>query len=459
MTIYDALSKYLITPIYLRARNRVLLQRFSELSESQYFSADRVCEIQFKNLKKLLIHCYDKVPFYRRRFDIVGFDPLRMSDPSEIKRIPYLTKKDLQENKTMLIASNFRECELIPDASGGSTGTPTSFYKDPRRNQLRGADRMRHDMWSGWAPGEKYATLWGAQREFDIQTPFRIRMSDRYLHRVFGFNAFDISEHKVLQCLEALAKIRPSMIVAYANVAHLFAGLVQRHGIDLSGIGIKGVISSAETLTPDMRGAIESAFQTKVLNRYGSREVGLVASECEAQEGLHISAESVLVEIQKNGLDLSPGETGEIIVTDLWNYGMPFIRFQMGDLGVMGARLCSCGRGLPLLQEVTGRVSDFIVDARGGLVHGEYFTHLFYGLEGIEQFQLIQENRELITLNIHPNSKYNPLILKPVIERIKLCIGGGVQINVRLLEKSLTETSGKFRFTVSRISSGYGPLS
>jgi len=452
MTFYDTFNKTLLMPLYFRMTSNIALQRLSQLEKTQYLAPSILEDLQFESLRRLLVHCYLQVPFYRRRFDEAGFDPLRFSDPADVKRIPYLTKSDLQRQAADLVARNYRRSDLVPDASGGSTGKPTNFYKDRLRNQLRSADKMRHDRWCGWHEGEKYVTLWGAQREFDPKIPLTTRLVERYLYRAYGFNAFDVTPEKVLDYLVQLKKIRPSMIVAYANVAHLFARIIDQKRVDLSGLGLKGVISSAETLTPEKRADIEAAFHTKVLNRYGSREVGVVASECLAQEGLHVNAENVLVEIQQGGKDTAPGETGEIIVTDLWNYGMPFIRYQMGDVGVKSDRTCSCGRGLPLLQQVTGRVSDFIVDSRGGLVHGEYFTHLFYGLSGVEQFQLVQEDRTRILLNVRPGEGFQRILLDPVIAKIRTCLGQEVEVEVRLVDGSLVEASGKYRFTISRIS-------
>ncbi|MCM0083344.1 hypothetical protein L4X63_17295 [Geomonas sp. Red32] len=463
MGLFDMLSTGVITPLYFRLRHPAMSKRLDELEASQYLPPDKLRLIQFATLKRLLIHCDDMVPFYRERFRQCRFDPRQFRELEELRTIPWLTKQEVQKERHRMVASNMAQADLVADASGGSTGEPTSFFKDRRRNELRRADRYRHDMWCGWRPGELYVTLWGGQREFDLQPSLRSRLSDRFLHRTFGFNAFDISEEKVLACLEELRTLRPAMIVAYANVAYLFATVISRHGLDLAGLGLKGVISSAETLTPEKKGAIEEAFCCPVLNRYGSREVGLVASECGAREGLHVNAENVLVELLRaDGREAEPGEPGELMVTDLWNYGMPFIRYRMGDVGVREDHPCSCGRGLPLLREVTGRVSDFIVDCRGGLVHGEFFTHLFYGLPGVDQFQLVQETRRLVVLNIRPSAGFQDSLLAPVIGKIRLCLGPQVRVETRLVHGSLVEQSGKFRFTVSKLCGdryrSFGPL-
>ncbi len=457
--MFKTISKHILFPAYLAWKHNGMLKRLKELEQSQYYGEDRLRALQLQSLRKLLTHCYMHVPFYRERFDSVGFQPGDLTSLEDLKGIPYLTKTDIQNHQEQLIARTYSRESLVPDSSGGSTGKPTCFYKDLVRHQIRRADQIRHDRWCGWDIGEKFVTLWGAQREFEKAPSLKERLVERYLYRVFGFNAFDITERKVLEYLEELHRIRPAMIIAYANVAFLFANIIRKYGIDLSRLKLKGLISSAETLSDEKRSVIESAFQCKVLNRYGSSEVGLIASECLAQEGLHINAENVFVEIQRDGKDAEPGEMGEIIATDLWNYGMPFIRYQMSDVGVKSGRLCSCGRGLPFLQEVTGRISDFFIDSKGGLVHGEYFTHLFYGIEGVEQFQLIQESLDKITLKIHGGQNFRKSVLEPVIAKIKLCLGNNVQVDVVVCTESFVEASGKFRFTISRVPGNFNHIS
>lgn len=428
-----------------------MLSRLEELERTQWLTRERIEQVQFEALKKLLIHCYRNIEFYKERFDSVGFRPEQFSDISEIAAIPYLTKEDIQTYSSRLVARNYRIEDLLPDSSGGSTGKPTNFLKDVRRSQSRRADQIRHDRWCGWDLGEKMVTLWGASRDFEKQPSIKTRLVEKYIYRTYGFNAFDITEEKVLEYLDYLKKIRPTMIVAYANVAYLFARIIYDHDIDMGDLRLKGLISSAETLTEEKRKAIESAFRCKALNRYGSREVGLIASECSRQEGLHINADNVLVEIEAGGKKVAPGESGEIIVTDLWNYGMPFVRFRMEDVATADDHVCSCGRSLPLIKRVEGRVSDFFVDLTGRLIHGEYFTHLFYGVQGIKQFQLIQEAPDRIILKIVPQKDFSDSVLEPIYGKIRLCLGRQTIISMVICEGSLVEASGKFRFTVSKL--------
>ena len=453
--ISKIISKYILMPLYLYKTDNHSLKRLSMLEKSQYLTADELRNKQLADLKKILDHCYINVPFYRERFAAAGFNPSNFKDFSDIRCIPYLTKEDLQNNLPRLVATNFSKEDLVLNSSGGSTGKPTNFYKDLSRHYEGWADSIRHDRWSGWDLGEKCVKLWGAQREFETQNSWTFQMVEKYAYRIYGFNAFDISEKKILQYIDELKTIKPTMILAYSNVAYLFAKIIEKNNIDLRTLHLKGIICSAETLTEQMRTVIESSFCCKVLNRYGSREVGLIASECHEQDGLHVNMDSIYLEIEKGGEVALPGEPGEIIITDLWNYGMPFIRYQTGDVGSASSHLCRCGRNLTTINGVQGRVSDFFVDAKGGLVHGEYFTHLFYELGGIEQFQIVQETVDKISVNILPGKDFTLATLDPVVKKIKQCIGGGVTVDIKIRETSFVEASGKFRFTISKVSNGY----
>lgn len=453
--IYKKINKRIIFPLYMWKNHNRMLWRLADIEKTQWLSKQEIDRIQLERLKKLLVYSYNNVEFYRKRFDSAGFNPVKFNDISALKDIPCLTKEDMQNHLNELVAKCVDVKQLIPDSSGGSTGKPTNFFKDLRRHQERRADQIRHDRWCGWDIGEKMVTLWGAQREFEKQPTLKERLVERYIYRSFGFNAFDISEEKVLHYIEQIKKIRPSMIIAYANVAYLFAKIIEEHKVDMGMLGLKGLISSAETLTEEKRDIIEAAFKCKVLNRYGSREVGLIASECLKQKGMHVNSENVVIEIMKDDNEVEPGQTGEVVVTDLWNYGMPMIRYKMGDVAMKSDHVCSCRRGLPVIGGIEGRVGDFIVDSKGGLVHGEYFTHLFYGVEGVEQFQFIQETRNLIVLRIVPGENFSKSILEPIYKKIKLSLGGQIEVRTEICDTSLIEASGKFRFTISKLSGKY----
>ncbi len=165
----------------------------------------------------------------------------------------------------------------------------------------------------------------------------------------------------------------------------------------------KFVYSSAEMLRDFMRKEIEEAFNTKVYDYYGSREVGAIAGEC-SMGCRHVFVMNNLVEIlDDTNRQVRDGEEGKIIITNLHNYSMPMIRYDIGDLGVMSADRCGCGSSLPVLERLTGRVTDHFLLRNGTRVHGEFFTHLFYFRDWVEQFQIDQLDYDYLRISVVPN--------------------------------------------------------
>jgi phenylacetate-CoA ligase len=206
-----------------------------------------------------------------------------------------------------------------------------------------------------------------------------------------------MSEENMLKYHKDMEKFQPDVIISYASSIYLLAKFLEKKGIKPNYPKIS-ISTSAETLYPHMRETIERVFNVKVFDKYGSREVSAIAYECEVHSGLHIIMDNVIVEC----IDPITGEEvwdrpGEILITDLNNYGMPFIRYKIGDMGILSKEKCKCGRNTLLLKRVIGRTTDNFILKNGRIVHGEYFTHLFYGLEGIKEFQFVQEKIDRFT--------------------------------------------------------------
>jgi len=212
------------------------------------------------------------------------------------------------------------------------------------------------------------------------------------------------------------------------------------------------LVSSAETLDDEMRATIESEFGCPVLNRYGSREFANIAQQCEVGGGLHVFDYRIHVEILRpDGTTCDPGESGEIVITDLINAAMPFIRYRTGDIGTFSAEPCSCGRGSPLLSKVEGRVSEIIV-GKNGKYYSCQSPRLFGAdIPGIGQMQVIQDSLDLIEVKIVPEDTWSADSQQLLIERM-LSLLGDVEVKVTLTDEIPVSASGKYRFTISSVS-------
>ncbi|MES2663453.1 MAG: hypothetical protein V4629_09150 [Pseudomonadota bacterium] len=459
--IYSYLDRTILYPLFYWKNNDPRMQRLTELEKNQYLPTQQLRQLQLKRLQTLIDHAFTTVPYYRDHMKKSGVVPQDIKSLKDIARLPVLSKNDILQHKDQLISSSFSLESLLADASGGSTGITTHYYRDRRQHMYRSADQVRHDRWSGWNIGDPYALIWGASKDLAGMASLKQSLVRQWIHRCYPLDAFELTDESMENFEKTMRRIRPKMVLGYANALVQFSEyMIQAKKPSIPSI--QGVISSAESLTQAKREIIQTAFQCPVLNRYGSREVGLVASECSHGEGLHINADNVLVEIlhqTDQGFEpVAEGEEGEIVVTDLWNYGMPFIRYRMGDIGRFKKGTCSCGRTLPLLAEVKGRTSDFFKDHHGKKIHGEYFTHWFYEDDRVYQFQLIQESLMYVVLKLVLHEKFRNVenIKQPITqhytEHLHNTLGKSIHIDVEFLDYIPPSPSGKFLFTISKVS-------
>jgi phenylacetate-CoA ligase len=303
----------------------------------------------------------------------------------------------------------------------------------------------------GYEIGDKVAFFWGSDADSQAHKGPVFRTWDRLAMNLIWVNVFDISEEQLEEEARRLARFQPKLIVGYATSLYQLARLIDRKGI--SGIHPSAIQSSAEVLTTEMRQAIEETFGCSVYDRYGCREMGNIAHECSEHQGLHILAENNYVEfLCPDGEPVEPGDEGLITVTNLNNLVMPLIRYQVGDIGIRSARDCACGRGLPLMDVVKGRISDVIRTPNGKLLHGEFFSHIMYNTEGIKAFQIIQKTSNELVIAIVPNARYQN---KKELDRIESAIleYGDPEFDIVFqLQSSIQATgSGKHRFVISYV--------
>ena len=431
---------------HLRYGRSLLVRRWRELEESQWLPPERVKELQWRKLQRLLQHAYEHVPFYRQKLKTAGVHPQDIRTPEAFSRLPILTKADINEHVEDLVADGFPRPRLIKTASGGSTGAPVHFYHDPDFIACYRAAKLRNFKWAGWQPGDAWARIWGSA--FDVAPHERLlqRLADRAMRARFLL-AFDLSEEAMSRFARSLQRFGPDLIEAYATPMYLFANYVSSHGI--KGIRPRGIICSAEMLLEHHRRAIEEAFGCRVFNRYGGREMGDVSQECE-MGNMHINAESVYVEVVTNGRMASPGETGEIILTALDLYSAPLLRYRVEDVGSLSDGACPCGRGLPLLSSLEGRVQGMIALPSGKYVSGVFFPHLFKDFD-VVQYQVIQESLEEVNIRLVAGPGLTEEDKGFILDTIRGYIGGELAVNVTLVDRIEAIPSGKFRFTISKV--------
>ena len=219
----------------------------------------------------------------------------------------------------------------------------------------------------------------------------------------------------------------------------------------MDDLGIKVAFVTSERLYDEQRQQISKTFGCPVANGYGGRDAGFIAHECPAG-GMHITAEDIIVEVlSAQGMPLPEGEAGEIVVTHLATKDFPFIRYRTGDIGVLDNKLCSCGRGLPMLKEIQGRSTDFLVSQDGKVMHGLALIYILRDLPWVRKFKIIQEDLDLTRVLVVADAKLEPQGVENIKTGFKARLGQGVSVVVEQVEEIPPEKSGKFRYVVSKV--------
>jgi phenylacetate-CoA ligase len=451
MSLYGNLVRHVLFPLALWRRGEtVQLNYLREFEKTQYLSADELRHLQQERLRFLLHHAYEQSPFYRERFNKAGLRPGDVRSPEDLRALPVLTKRDIQERGGDMVARSWPKEDLLRNQTGGSTGEPVAFYLSGDRKCSRAAATLRHNAWAGWQVGDRAAVIWGAPRD-KPGSSLRERLRGALLREPLWLDTSSITEASLEQFHRALWTWKPKIIQAYARSAVLFARYV--HHRRLPCYRPLSLVTSAEVLEAEDRALLEHVFRCPVFNRYGCREVSVIASECTAHRGLHVMAEGLYVEIETPSGPAAPGQLGDILVTDLLNPAMPLIRYRIGDVGSWAAGTCPCGRHLPRLERVAGRVTDFLVGCEGQLVSGVYLaTYVVAQRPSLGQVQIHQKQAGRLIYKLRPGPEFDLAADRDYLRQAtRAYLGAGAGVEVELVQEFPASPSGKFLFSCSSV--------
>jgi phenylacetate-CoA ligase len=431
----------------IRPREFLSRKYLRELEQNQWLSQDELRHLEWQKLKQLLDHAYANVPFYHERFTQVGLTPADIQTRADFCRVPLLSKDDIRTHVDDLIAQNYPKSRMRRDSTSGSTGIPLVVYHDHHSVPLDNAAFTRSRRWFGVEPGDKAAWIWG--RKDDLPADVWSARLITALKRERWFNAFRVSDEEMQGFAQMLAEWQPDYLVGYATSIYHFARYVSSHHI--SKIHFKAVETTAGTLFPYQRQVIEETFGCKVFDRYGSHEVGHIAAECEHGR-MHIFCDVAYVEVLSNGKPTSKKEIGEIVVTPLYNYGMPLIRFRIGDAGILDTRACPCGRGLPILRELVGRTNSIITLPSGKYLYGGIFLTILEDILEIQQFRVYQPARDKLEILLEKGDGFSQETIGLVRRRaIKLLADESVEVSILATDEILPTANGKYLVTTSDV--------
>jgi phenylacetate-CoA ligase len=447
-SLYEKIFRNVLFPLYEGPiRGRHTHRYLDEYEKSQWLDPAALEQLQIAKLNALLAHGWSNIPFLKRYWTEAGLDSRPLQHSSEIAQYPLITKQIITDNFDEMRASPF-DGVVLQKTTGGSTGDPFKFEYSQESYARRTAVMWRGYRWCGSDLGRRTAYVWGMP---DPQPGFT-GLKDRWYHAAFNrimLNAFAMTEDNHADYVAKIQKFRPEVIVGYVAPLLILSRWMLENGVQINPPA--AVISGAEALARPDRETIAAAFGAPVFNTYGCREFMLLASECEHQDGMHTSADHLIVETVNDDGQPVVGEIGDVCVTDLHNYAMPFVRYLNGDRATSAERKCNCGRGLPLLESIDGRILDIIVTPDGRTVPGEFFVYVMLHHPTIKQYQVVQTSASRIEVRIVPSADEPFFGHEDMVREIVAKMGDEVEIEICEVSDIPATASGKRRITVSNI--------
>lgn len=420
------------------------LRYLKEFEKSQWLSEEQIRALQYSKIKQLLKYAYENVPYYHQRYKSLGVHPEDIRSFQDFERLPFLTREDVNNHLDDLVSRQMRD-QVQRNSTGGSSGEPMRFFVENSYHWWDAALEFRGRGWYGAREGDKIAWVWGAQRDMHTQGWKARLKAALQQHRYL--NAFDMTAPKMRAFALEMIRWQPVIIRAYASALSLLAQYMKENHI--TGIHPKVIETTAEKVTDVQRELLEDTFSCKVADWYTAREMGTIGFQCPSGS-LHV-CETRYLEVVANGQVAKAGELGEVVLTSLSQYAMPFIRYKIGDMAIVATSPCSCGRGLPALQEVVGRLQDFLVSADGRFVHGGYFPHTFREWPEIKRYQVYQPDQFHLEISLVCVQAPATEWLDRLRAELQGRFGSEMQINFHLVDEIQLTPAGKYRVAISDI--------
>lgn len=451
--LYTALCSRVLFPVHewLKGHDSVAVRE--RLERSQWLLPEELAAMQSRRLRDFLQDIGLRVPYYRQLFAAIGFEPASVGGVGDLARLPLLSKAIIRRHSEELKAEGHGP--LSRYNTGGSSGEPLVFHIGKARKSHDVAAKWRATRWWGVDIGDREAVIWGSPVEHGAQD--RIRAWRDRLLRSELYPAFEMSPQRLDDFLRRLRAQRPRMLFGYPSALSHIARHAAERSVRLDDLGVEVAFVTSERLYDEQRESIARAFRCRVANGYGGRDAGFIAHECPSG-GMHISAEDIVVEtVLPDGRPTSHGEAGEIVVTHLGTGDFPFVRYRTGDVGILDHGRCACGRGLPMLREIQGRTTDFVVAANGTVMHGLALIYAVRAVESVQRFKIVQESVTRTEVQIVPGPGFGSDQTIRIVRELQSRLGDGVDIEIRIVPEIAPERSGKFRYVVSHVDAWPSP--
>jgi len=423
-----------------------LLINIYKLRKNLRINLHELEELQNKKLRAIVKYSYNNVPYYHKRFNEINLKPSDIKNIEDLKKIPFLTKSKIQENKNHeLISRNIDLRKCRKTKTSGSTGLPLTVYTNKQSALIDDALWLRAHFERGMNIRDKMAVLRDPRYFSRIQTQKLLETLGIIRRKYISiFNCTKTQIYKLIQFDPDIIRSYPSSLIILTLHSNEY----------LNFIHPKMLFTSGEFIDSNTRKTIQNIFHGKIFDNYSSNELSLIAWECKIHDGYHINADDLILETIKNSEVVSPSERGEIIITKLNYYAMPLIRYRIGDVGILNEEKCTCGVNLPLLKIIEGRVDDFLITMDGEIISPIiFFPYPFKETEQIKNFKIIQEKKDKIVIQIlfKENGNFNANFFDYAEKEIKNVFGKDMRVYFEIMDEIKMDASGKIRKVISKI--------
>jgi len=404
----------------------------------QFWSEEQLRDYQLVKLKELLEFAFSHSPFYKNLYQEAGITPDDIRCLEDLRRLPSIDKSDLINQLDRMLPSK-PHFLWSQKTTGGSTGEPVKLYKNPMALARERCATWRGYEWAGLRIGDAQLRFWGVPH--DRISSWKAILTDLIANRR-RISAFNLTEESLLRYYRSARKYKPRYLYGYVSVIEEFARFISQKGLEPIP-SLRSVITTSEVLSPEVKNTIEASFKVRVFNEYGCGEVGSIAHECE-KGSMHLMADNVIVE-----KDTGNEVTGELLVTDLFNYATPLIRYRLGDFATFSNQRCPCGRGLPVMESIHGRAYDILLMPDGRRVHPEAVIYVFEDIQrdtkAFKQFQIIQNSPSEILVKIVPADLFDDSIKYKIKILLESRLSKDIKYKFETVPKIPREVSGKMR--------------
>ncbi len=413
------------------------------MTRRQCWSTEQLEGYQLRRLQQLVQHAYDRVPLHRRRMERAGVRPEDLRSLADLRRIPVLTRAELQDARADEVVATDTDLEkCVRFRTSGSTGRPLEII-------TRRSDRA-------WLQPSFFRAYlaWGARpwhRLSYLQARRDLGGSRSWYEHVGVFRRqVLLSGDPPASWIPNLEAWRPQLLHGYVLTLKLLAEAILEHGYRTLRVPL--VVSTSGVLDDASRRLLGETLSARVVDVYASHEAGsVIAWECPECPGYHISTDTLVVEVLKDDEPTAPGEDGEVVITSLTNFTMPFIRYQQGDVARLSEGSPSCGRSFPLMHSVQGRSGDFVLLPSGRKLTPHHFFVALDHSAGVGRWQIVQESTTRVRTRVEVHGDSAERTSRDVTRRLRELLGGEVAIEVEIVDRLRRDASQKLRSVVSKI--------